>query len=119
MNLRRAEGSDDEEGWTKIEDVKVKPKMFDKDAEINHSLVIKKLHEIVAARGKKRTDRFVYHNLFVAKKSTLPITGFFLTPAAEKTKTQAQNSRKKLKEKLNLRGGTFLLLKETQGKTQF
>jgi len=55
--LARAEGSDDEEGWTKIEDVKVKPKMFDKDAEINHSLVIKKLHEIVAARGKKRTDR--------------------------------------------------------------
>ena len=47
--------------------------MFDKDAEINHSLVIKKLHEIVAARGKKRTDRFVYHNLFVAIKSTLPI----------------------------------------------
>ena len=42
--------------------------------------------------------------------------GFFLTPAAEKTKTQAQNSRKKLKEKTQPQGGTFLLLRETQEK---
>ena len=47
----------------------------------------------------------------------IPIsTGFFLTPAAEKTKTQAQNSRKKLKEKTQPQGGTFLLLRETQEK---
>lgn len=31
--------------------------MFAKDAEIDVPLVIKKLGEIVAARGKKRTDR--------------------------------------------------------------
>lgn len=34
-----------------------KPKMFAKDAEIDLSVVLKKLSEIVAARGKKRTDR--------------------------------------------------------------
>ena len=47
------------------------------------------------------------------------IAGFFLTPAAEKTKTQAQNSREKLKEKTQPQGGTCLLLRETQEKTQF
>lgn len=31
--------------------------MFAKDAEIDLNLVVKKLNEIVAARGKKRTDR--------------------------------------------------------------
>lgn len=31
--------------------------MFAKDAEIDTSLVVKKLTEIMAARGKKRTDR--------------------------------------------------------------
>ena len=44
---------------------------------------------------------------------------FFLTPAAEKTKTQAENSSQKLKEKTQPQGGTFLLLRETQEKTQF
>lgn len=34
-----------------------KPKMFAKDAEINIPAVLKKLSEIIAARGKKRTDR--------------------------------------------------------------
>ncbi|KAL7292394.1 hypothetical protein TKK_0013987 [Trichogramma kaykai] len=34
-----------------------KPKMFAKDAEINTASVLKKLNEIIAARGKKRTDR--------------------------------------------------------------
>lgn len=34
-----------------------KPKMFAKDAEINIVAVLKKLNEIIAARGKKRTDR--------------------------------------------------------------
>ena len=43
--------------WTKVERTLDKPKMFEKDAEINHDLVIKKLHEIMAARGKKRTNR--------------------------------------------------------------
>ena len=41
---------------------------------------------------------------------------FFLTRAAEKTKTQAQNSSQKLKEKTQPQGGTFLLLRETQEK---
>jgi len=50
--------SGDEEGWTKIDRGAVdKPKMFDKDAEINHVSVINKLKEIMAARGKKRTNR--------------------------------------------------------------
>jgi len=31
--------------------------MFAKDAEINIEAVLKKLNEIIAARGKKRTDR--------------------------------------------------------------
>lgn len=31
--------------------------MFAKDAEINHAVVLKKLNEILAARGKKGTDR--------------------------------------------------------------
>lgn len=34
-----------------------KPKMFGKDAEINIPAVLKKLGEIIVARGKKRTDR--------------------------------------------------------------
>ncbi|CAB0029315.1 unnamed protein product [Trichogramma brassicae] len=34
-----------------------KPKMFAKDEEINTVAVLKKLNEIIAARGKKRTDR--------------------------------------------------------------
>lgn len=34
-----------------------KPKMFAKDAEINVPAVLKKLSEVIAARGKKRTDR--------------------------------------------------------------
>lgn len=31
--------------------------MFAKDAEINHQVVLKKFNEILAARGKKGTDR--------------------------------------------------------------
>ena len=34
--------------------------------------------------------------------------GFFLTPSAEKTKTQGQNSSEKLKEKTQLLGGRSL-----------
>ena len=36
------------------------------------------------------------------------IQAFFLTPAAEKTKTQGQNSSKKLKEKTHPLGGRSL-----------
>jgi len=43
----------------------------------------------------------------------------FLTPATEKTKTQAQNSSQKLKEKTQTQGDTFLLLSETQEKNSF
>ncbi|XP_033119339.1 eukaryotic translation initiation factor 3 subunit C-like [Anneissia japonica] len=47
--------------WTKVDKgIPVhseKPKMFAKDAEITHALVLKKLNEITAARGKKGTDR--------------------------------------------------------------
>ena len=37
----------------------------------------------------------------------------FLTPAAKKTKTQAQNSSQKLKEKTQPQGGTFFILRKT------
>ena len=49
----------DNEGWEVVpkHGAAEKPKMFDKDAEINHELVVKKLREIMAARGKKRTNR--------------------------------------------------------------
>ena len=43
-------------------------------------------------------------------------SGFFLTPAAEKTKTQAENSNQKLKEKTQSQGGTFYILQKTQEK---
>ncbi|KAH9376757.1 hypothetical protein HPB48_010947 [Haemaphysalis longicornis] len=52
---------DDEEGWEEVKGgvplIMEKPKMFAKDAEINHAVVLKKLNEIMAARGKKGTDR--------------------------------------------------------------
>ena len=42
---------------------------------------------------------------------------FFLTSAAEKTKTQGQNSSKKLKEKTQPLGATLLQFVKTQEKT--
>ncbi|XP_053496606.1 eukaryotic translation initiation factor 3 subunit C [Ictalurus furcatus] len=56
------EGADgDEGGWKKVRGgvplVKEKPKMFAKGTEINTTVVVKKLHEILQARGKKGTDR--------------------------------------------------------------
>ena len=42
--------------------------------------------------------------------------GFFLTPAAEKTNTKAENSSQKLKEKTQSQGGTFYILQKTQEK---
>ena len=52
------EDDEDKEDWVTVERGGLeKPKMFEKDAEIDHDLVVKKLHEIMAARGKKRTNR--------------------------------------------------------------
>lgn len=47
-------------GWEKVRGGVItgeKPKMFAKDEEINHQSVLKKLHEILAMRGKKRIHR--------------------------------------------------------------
>lgn len=59
---RRKEEEEDAEGeWETVRGgvaiPSEKPKMFAKDAEIDTNLVLKKLSEIIAARGKKRTDR--------------------------------------------------------------
>ncbi|XP_067137495.1 eukaryotic translation initiation factor 3 subunit C isoform X2 [Centruroides vittatus] len=59
---RKREDDDDDEGkWEEVKGgvplIMEKPKMFAKDAEINHQVVLKKLTEILAARGKKGTDR--------------------------------------------------------------
>lgn len=58
---REEEGDDDDEGWEMVTKGPAtsaeKPKMFAKDAEIDIGLVLNKLSEIMAARGKKRTDR--------------------------------------------------------------
>ncbi|XP_049766697.1 eukaryotic translation initiation factor 3 subunit C [Schistocerca cancellata] len=59
---RRKEEEEDAEGeWETVRGgvaiPSEKPKMFAKDAEIDTNLVLKKLNEIIAARGKKRTDR--------------------------------------------------------------
>ncbi|XP_057681475.1 eukaryotic translation initiation factor 3 subunit C isoform X2 [Corythoichthys intestinalis] len=56
------EGAEEAEaGWEKVKGgvplVKEKPKMFAKGTEINTAVVVKKLHEILQARGKKGTDR--------------------------------------------------------------
>ena len=39
------------------------------------------------------------------------LQAFFLTSVAEKTKTKAQNSSQKLKEKTQPQGGTYLIVK--------
>jgi translation initiation factor 3 subunit C len=47
-------------GWQRVKGgvpMPAKPKMFAKDADINTAVVLKKLSEILAARGKKGTDR--------------------------------------------------------------
>ena len=55
------EEDDDDGEWKKVKPgasiAMEKPKMFSKDAEITHEAVLKKLVEILAARGKKATDR--------------------------------------------------------------
>uniref|UniRef100_A0A3Q1GW37 Eukaryotic translation initiation factor 3 subunit C n=1 Tax=Acanthochromis polyacanthus TaxID=80966 RepID=A0A3Q1GW37_9TELE len=54
-------GEEAGEGWEKVKGgvplVKEKPKMFAKGTEINTAVVVKKLNEILQARGKKGTDR--------------------------------------------------------------
>ncbi|XP_035212383.1 eukaryotic translation initiation factor 3 subunit C-like [Stegodyphus dumicola] len=58
---RERKRDDDDEGWEEVKGgapiIMEKPKMFAKDAEINHQVVLKKFNEILAARGKKGTDR--------------------------------------------------------------
>uniref|UniRef100_A0A1B6E4Z8 Eukaryotic translation initiation factor 3 subunit C n=1 Tax=Clastoptera arizonana TaxID=38151 RepID=A0A1B6E4Z8_9HEMI len=59
--IRREDEEDGEGEWETVKGgvaiPSEKPKMFAKDAEIDSNLVIKKLSEVMAARGKKRTDR--------------------------------------------------------------
>ncbi|KAM9461967.1 eukaryotic translation initiation factor 3 subunit C isoform 2-T2 [Clarias gariepinus] len=54
-------GEGDEGDWKQVRGgvplVKEKPKMFAKGTEINVAVVVKKLNEILQARGKKGTDR--------------------------------------------------------------
>ncbi|KAF7705147.1 eukaryotic translation initiation factor 3 subunit C [Silurus meridionalis] len=63
-------GDGDEGGWKKVRGgvplVKEKPKMFAKGTEINTTVVVKKLNEILQARGKKGTDRAAQIELFGA-----------------------------------------------------
>lgn len=58
---KQKEEEDDDAGeWevvTKGTTTAEKPKMFTKDEEINVPVVLNKVNEIIAARGKKRTDR--------------------------------------------------------------
>lgn len=60
LKKKRAEDEDDE-GWEVVNGNRStsaeQPKMFAKDAEIDVNVVINKLNEVMAARGKKRTDR--------------------------------------------------------------
>ncbi|XP_068144585.1 eukaryotic translation initiation factor 3 subunit C [Drosophila tropicalis] len=59
VKLRKRAEDEDGEGWETVVKGHVveKPKMFEKDAEIDIPLVLAKLLEIMSARGKKRTDR--------------------------------------------------------------
>ena len=56
---KRQEEADEDGEWEIVVKGPVveKPKMFEKDAEIDIPLVLAKLSEIMSARGKKRTDR--------------------------------------------------------------
>lgn len=59
--LKKKRADDDDEGWEVVNGNRStsaeQPKMFAKDAEIDVNVVITKLNEVMAARGKKRTDR--------------------------------------------------------------
>lgn len=49
----------DDDDWQKVKGgvVTEKPKMFAKDAEINHQVMLKKFIEVISMRGKKRVER--------------------------------------------------------------
>ncbi len=50
--IEEEDEDEDDDDWIKVDHGALdKPKMFEKDAEINHQLVVKKLIEIMAARG--------------------------------------------------------------------
>lgn len=70
---REDDDDDDEEGWEMVTKgpatTTEKPKMFAKDAEIDIGLVLNKLNEIMAARGKKRTDRRLQIDLLYELKA--------------------------------------------------
>lgn len=55
----KEEDLEDNEGWETVpkHGTSEKPKMFAKDAEIDVPVVLSKLNEVMAARGKKKTDR--------------------------------------------------------------
>ncbi|UYV74933.1 EIF3C [Cordylochernes scorpioides] len=67
----KREKKQDEDGgeWEEVKGgvplIMEKPKMFSKDAEITHPVVLRKLNEILAARGKKGTDRSEQIDLLV------------------------------------------------------
>ena len=46
------------------------------------------------------------------------LQAFFITPAAEKTKTQGKNSSQKLKEKTQLQGGFYHQFRKLKKKTK-
>lgn len=55
---QEAEDDDDDVGWETVRHgTTEKPKMFPKDAEINITVVLTKLAEVMSNRGKKKTDR--------------------------------------------------------------
>ena len=57
-------------------------------------------------------------SLFLLKDKNKVIQAFFLTPAAEKTKTQEKNSSQKLKEKTQPLGGFSLQVRKLKKKTK-
>ena len=60
---------EEDDDWIKVDRGALeKPKMFEKDAEINHQLVVKKLIEIMAARGKQAVIVFL---LYYTKQSII------------------------------------------------
>ncbi|XP_065663279.1 eukaryotic translation initiation factor 3 subunit C isoform X3 [Hydra vulgaris] len=59
-----------DDGWTEVSKTSEKMRMlFPKDTEINHHVILKKFHEILAVRGKKGTDRSEQVDYFVQLKN--------------------------------------------------
>lgn len=57
---RKGGEDDDDKGWESVRgtvSTSEKPKMFAKESEITHQNVLKKLVEVLAMRGKKKSDR--------------------------------------------------------------